>query len=106
MVWLPRLTLIGKPTAERDLVELRKMIKPMEEEEMSLTKKYGIPVQFETIDSDDVFWKVEMLGDAKSSGVLSKFHKHCAKIADIECYLAPTTPSSAIPAGMDLVSEC
>ncbi len=37
------------------------MIKPMEEEEMSLAKKYGIPVQLGTIDSDDVFRKVEML---------------------------------------------
>ncbi|PBK82915.1 hypothetical protein ARMGADRAFT_1089818 [Armillaria gallica] len=90
-----------EPTAEGDLTELRKMIKPMEEEEMSLVKKYGIPIQFGTIDSDDVFWKAEMLGDAKSSGVLSKLRKHCAKITNIERYLVPTIPSSATPAGMD-----
>ncbi len=77
----------------------------MEEEETSLAKKYGIPIQFGTINSDDVFQKAEMLGDAKSSRLLSELCKYHAKIANIERHLAPTTPSSAIPVGMDSVSE-
>ncbi|PBK83613.1 hypothetical protein ARMGADRAFT_1037781 [Armillaria gallica] len=71
-------TEMKKPTAEIDLVKLMEKIKPMEQTEMTLAKKYSIPVQSGALNSDDVFQKVEMLGDAKSSRILSELCKHCA----------------------------
>ncbi len=99
------LTSIGKPTAEIDLVKLTEKIKPMEQTEMTLAKKYGIPVQSGALDSDDVFRKAEMLGDAKSSRILSELRKHRAEIASIKRFLATRPPSPATPAGMHSVSD-